>query len=458
MENRFPERRLFPQVIRDFAQQFVRNPALSPAGGFRNDLVAVCLACVLLPAWQSSMADSAPAAAPRAELIAIARLPADTLIPGPTSGQFLDPEQKAANFIGPPYPDAQPVQGISAIVDEGEGHYLALLDNGFGSRANSADFVLSIYRIRPEFKTAEGGAGVIHIESRIVLRDPDQLLPYARVSDAAHYPGMDDLKVGAEIQQRAWLTGADLDPESLQRLEGGYFWIGDEFGPFLLHFGRSGKLLDPPYGLPGLYSEDHPSMSGAPRVARSGGFEGMALDREAGVLYPMLEKASNDVPGVLEIFAFDLTLKSFLPTDQPAAVMRYPLDEGAHAVGAFQYLGNGEFLTLERDGGQGDTARIKRIYRFRQGVADELGLLRKELMVDLLRLKDPDNLSGAAQEGIYAFAYETIESLVLMGPELIGVVNDNNFPFGSGPDGTDAEETVFAVIRVPGLSLPFGVN
>lgn len=397
---------------------------------------------------------AAPTVVPPAELVAIARMPADTLIPGDTSGQFLDPEEKATNFVGPPYPDAQPVQGISALVEEGNGRYLALLDNGFGSKANSADFVLSIYRIRPEFRTVDGGAGVIHIESRIVLRDPDKRLPFPRVIDAAYYPDS-TLAVPAGMRQRAWLTGADLDPESLQRLEGGHYWIGDEFGPFLLHFGRSGKLLDPPFSVPGYHSEDNPLFSDPATVSRSGGFEGLALDRQQGRLYPMLEKALPVTPGVLEIFAFDLASKQFLPVDKPAAVMRYRLDEGAHSVGAFQYLGDGMFLTVERDRGQGAAARIKRVYRVRQGELDEQGLLRKQLLVDLLQIADAANLSGAAQGGVYAYAYQTIESLVVMGADRIGVVNDNNFPFGNGPDGKDAEETVFAVIRVSALAQPF---
>lgn len=397
---------------------------------------------------------AAGAAAPQAELVAIARLPADTLIPADTSGQFLDPEEKATNFIGPPYPDAQPVQGISALVDEGNGRYLVLLDNGYGSKANSADFVLSIYRLRPEFKTSKGGAGALHIESRIALRDPDKRLPFPRVTDAVNYPDS-AIAVPSGMQQRGWLTGADLDPESMQRLEDGHYWIGEEFGPFLLHFGRSGRLLDAPFGLPGYHSEDNPLFFEPATVTRSGGFEGMALDRENGVLYPMLEKALVDERGVLQIFAFDIASKQFLPSDQPAPVMHYRLDEGAHAVGAFQYLGDGMFLTIERDGEQGATARIKRIYRVKQGEVDEQGLLRKQLMVDLLQINDAPDLSAAAQDGVYAFAYETIESLVVMGADRLGVINDNNFPFGNGPDGKDAEETVFAVIRVPALAQSF---
>jgi len=396
------------------------------------------------------LADDARTDTPAAELVAIASLPADTLVPGPTSGQFINPEDKATNFTGPPYPDAQPVQGFSAIIDEGDGHFLVLADNGYGTRATSADFVLALYRIRPEFKTAAGGSGVIHIESRIPFRDPGSLLPFSRVADSAHYPGS-ELTVPEGLRQRAWLTGADLDPESVHRLEGGHYWVGDEFGPWLLHFGRSGRLLAAPFSVPGYHSPDNPLGGETATVVRSGGFEGMALDREKGILYPMLEKALPGKPGILEIFAFDIAQEKFLPVEQPAAVMLYPLDEGARAVGAFQYLGGGAFLAVERDGEQGSNARIKRIYRVQQGVVDEQGLLRKELLVDLLDISDPENLSGASVNGRYAFAYQTIESLLVLDGDRLGVLNDNNFPFGNGPDGEDAEDTVFAIIRVPGL-------
>jgi hypothetical protein len=420
--------------------------------GVRKGISIAILGCVFMVMRVDPIpADDALASPPIAELVAIASLPADTLVPGPTSGQFIDPQDKATNFIGPPYPDAQPVQGFSAIIDEGDGYYLVLPDNGYGTRSNSADFVLALYRIRPEFKTVAGGSGLIHIESRIPFRDPGSLLPFPRVADSAHYPGAEHIPVPEGLRQRAWLTGADLDPESVHRLEGGHYWVGDEFGPWLLHFGRSGRLLAAPFAIPGYHSPDNPLGREAASVVRSGGFEGMALDRDKGILYPMLEKALPGKPGILEIFAFDIDQEKFLPLEQPAALMRYPLDEGAHAAGAFQYLGEGAFLAIERDGEQGAKARIKRIYRVQQGVVDEQGLLRKELLVDLLNISDPANLSGASINGKYAFAYQTIESLLVLEGGRLGVLNDNNFPFGNGPDGEDAEDTVFAIIRVSGL-------
>ena len=42
------------------------------------------------------------------------------------------------------------------------------------------------------------------------------------------------------------------------------FWIGDEFGPWLLHFSIDGELLGPPIELPdAVYSPDHPLCSPA---------------------------------------------------------------------------------------------------------------------------------------------------------------------------------------------------
>ncbi len=41
------------------------------------------------------------------------------------------------------------------------------------------------------------------------------------------------------------LTGGDYDPEGFVRLADGSFWIGDEFGPWLLHFGDDGRPAGP---------------------------------------------------------------------------------------------------------------------------------------------------------------------------------------------------------------------
>src|SRR5215813_15608060 len=82
-------------------------------------------------------------------LEAIAILPADTFEHGPTSGQFITP----ANGRIPPFVNKQPVQGISAVLQGPGNSYLVMCDNGYGAKANSADFVLRVYKINADFKT-----------------------------------------------------------------------------------------------------------------------------------------------------------------------------------------------------------------------------------------------------------------------------------------------------------------
>ena len=113
------------------------------------------------------------------------------------------------------------------------GEYLAMADNGFGNKANSFDFLLRAYFVRPDFKTAKGGTG-----SRSTSATSSSS-GIRTASSASPSSGRDRL-----------LTGADLDPESLQRGKDGDLWMGDEFGPWILHFDETGVLLEPPFRVP----------------------------------------------------------------------------------------------------------------------------------------------------------------------------------------------------------------
>ena len=43
----------------------------------------------------------------------------------------------------------QPVGGFSALLDAGNGDFYAMTDNGFGAMANTPDFILRVYKVRP---------------------------------------------------------------------------------------------------------------------------------------------------------------------------------------------------------------------------------------------------------------------------------------------------------------------
>ena len=126
-----------------------------------------------------------------------------------------------------------------------------LTDNGYGARENSADYQLAIYRI----DAATSGRPAPEVLSTTVLHDPDRHVPWrsSATGPAHRCPTCRSTSCRPRRRRRAAatrppgiLTGFDFDPESMQVGPDGTFWIGDEFGPFLLHADATGKLLEPP--------------------------------------------------------------------------------------------------------------------------------------------------------------------------------------------------------------------
>src|SRR5688572_28770635 len=73
----------------------------------------------------------------RPRLVGRAVLPAITWAPGPSSGAKVG--TGAVNGVPVPFVDRQPVQGFSGVLDNRDGTFLAMTDNGFGAMENSAD-------------------------------------------------------------------------------------------------------------------------------------------------------------------------------------------------------------------------------------------------------------------------------------------------------------------------------
>ncbi len=79
------------------------------------------------------------------ELRGFAELPADTFAEGPPSGQY---ESNGSLRPEPRY-QGQPVQGFSGVQFADKNSYWFLSDNGFGSKLNSQDYLLRLYRLNP---------------------------------------------------------------------------------------------------------------------------------------------------------------------------------------------------------------------------------------------------------------------------------------------------------------------
>ena len=346
--------------------------------------------------------------------------------------------------------EGQPVQGFSGIRSLGEDRFLVLTDNGFGAKANSADALLMFHELAIDW-----AAGEVAERRTTFLADPDRVVPFPIVNEATG---------------TRYLTGADFDLESIQPVGDGY-WIGDEFGPWLIEIDAEGVVrrvvATEPDGRLHL-SPDHPAVrTPGPGdeldedviAMRSGGYEGMALDADGTTLYPMLEKpvwdpasgapAEVDGRAVLPVFEFDARSATW-----GTRVRHYPLEDAGHAIGDFNLIDGTRALIIERDGGQGtaafsdDPAAFKRVYLVDLDRTDEAGVLEKIAYIDLLDIDDPDGIGRGSEGGTFTFPFVTIENVDRVDEDTIVVANDNNYPFSVGREAGRADDSEFILLEV----------
>jgi hypothetical protein len=444
----------------------------------RQPLLAVSLAAILaVPAAAETVFPSrlaghavipaatfvpAPADAPRDAQVSgkFAAGPARVDAPGTVPGDTGPMHGRRATGLSLPF-EGQPVQGLSGFAMEraADGTILALTDNGFGSKANSPDALLFFHRVQPDFE-----AGTVDVAETVFLKDPNRVIPF-RIA----YEGTDE----------RYLTGADFDPESIQ-LVGDTVWIGEEFGPYLLSATLDGTITGLyPTTLEGaeLRSPDHPAVR-VPAAAgkdftvqRSGGYEGMALQPGTGLLWAMLEKPLLDETGAegareLLVMAFDPAARAWT-----GDVLRFPLADGATAIGDFNFIDERRALVIERDNGEGDPslkcageaapdcfplpAELKRVVLVDTATDD--GVMRRIGYIDLMAMSDPDGVArietAAARDlaGTYTLPYFTIEDVMKFDDEHILVAVDNNLPFASGRKLDAAGDNEFVLLAVPEL-------
>lgn len=399
---------------------------------------------LLIAAVVATQVASAADAQPEATLEGRAVLPADTFAEGPSSGNELEEETKGGRT--PPF-DGQPVGGVSAVLATGEGEYLAMADNGFGKKANSADFMLRAYFIRPDFETTQGGSGNISAGEFLQLRDPDRQIPFG---------------ITNEKSEDRLLTGADFDIESVRRDNQGGLWFGDEFGPFLLHTDATGRVLEAPMPLPDVKSPENPTLGEGeePNLPTSKGFEGMAISEDGNTLYPMLEGALGDDQERNRrlIHEFDLAGKRYT-----GKTWQYRTEAPDNAIGDLTALGDNRFLVIERDNEQGEKASFKQVYEVDLDSADTDGFLVKREVLDLLKVRDPGLISEPTREGDvglgnpFSFPFQTIERVLPLGEGRLLLLNDNNYPLSAGrnPDRPDDTEAIVVRTNVsPPSSMP----
>lgn len=393
-------------------------------------------------------------------LVGWAILPANTFSDGPTSGQFASPNPYGT-FL-PPYVGQQPVQGMSAVLEGADdGSFIIMTDNGFGGKSNSADAVLRLYSLRPDFKTARGGSGVVSATNfltgekllrftdpaRITLNDTNKKLSIPIQADYNNYyndiskPAVDSgLKFGRV------LTGADFDTESVRQDKRCNLWLGDEFGPYLVKTDSSGTVLRSEIPLPGVYAPENKEVLAGNAVANlggSGGFEGMAINPRGDRLYTLLEKTVNGDPaGTLRISEFDIDREKYT-----GATYFYQLDTNGTNIGDMTAIDDTRFLVIERNGATATNGTpFKKIFLIDIRGVKNGGTVKKTELVDLMNIADPYDLNGDGSK-VFTFPYTTIESVLPLDASTLLVLNDNNFPGGGGRE-LAADNTEFLKIHL----------
>ncbi|WP_309135106.1 esterase-like activity of phytase family protein [Cellulomonas sp.] len=363
-------------------------------------------------------------------LVARATLSADFLADGPPSGALAS----AANGRQGPFA-GQVIPGFSGAVDAGDGTFWALPDNGFGTKANSADFLLRIYRVTPDWQTADGGSGELRVGEHLSLRDPDRHVDFP----ITHGDTPDRL-----------LTGADFDVESIVRARDGSFWIGEEFGPFLLHVDATGRLLAPPVPLPGATSPQNPYLAPGeqPTVRASGGFEALAGLRDGRYLYPVLENAYTADPDQRRrvVHEFDTRRNAWT-----GRTWDYRADREGDLVGDAFWVGRHEMLLVERDNFDGAASVVKRVYRVDLRREDRQGFLEKELVLDALDIANPHGIGAGDGYGTgdpFSLPVQSFETVVQLRDGRLLIGNDNNYPGNAARVPGTPDDTEMALVEL----------
>ena len=397
-----------------------------------------------------------------------AEIPSTYRHPGPVSGQFTT---GPVNGVTPPY-QGQPIPGFSGIIPSTRpGSFFGLPDNGFGAQGNSADFVLGFYSITPSFKTRGDGTtsrGPVAVHRFTPFSDPSGLLDLAYITDGPvynrvnYYATGSPIPVDQSIRNGRLLTGADFDVESIARMDDGTFWVGEEFGPYLLHFDAKGRLLGPPVRHPVLRAPQNPQNAtlGPANLPSSRGFESMTRNGSGRKLYLTTEAsiASEADKRMLEIYEFDTRTERYTGRS-----FKYAKDSSDYITGGtnnatnifvtgdMTHLAGDRYIIIERDDFQGPPSvanppRQKKLYLIDLDEVDPVtGVLKKRLLVDLLNIDDPKDIGGPLLEipaDTFNFPLQSVESVTPVDSFTLLVGLDNNYPGGNGrvpgtPDGTE---------------------
>ncbi len=260
---------------------------------------------------------------------------------------------------------------FDGMADNGNYKFLTVPDRGPNGDNIDGErpFLLPDYQARIvelELNTTTGEVSIVN-EILLTRNDGDTNLP---ITGLPNIEGVDEVPVDAAGDPTAYDPfGADL--EGIVRAGDDSFWMVDEYRPAIYHFDQDGVLIDRfvPEGTAaqvgdpaGTYGTE--SLP-ADYLNRRGnrGFEGMALDTDAGVLYAFIQtplsnpdRATGNASSVIRMLGIDPT------NGEPVSEYVYLLQKPANGsnvdkIGDAVYLGDGKFAVMERDSSLSETGQ-----------------------------------------------------------------------------------------------------
>ncbi len=257
--------------------------------------------------------------------------------------------------------------------------------------------------------------GKIERQETIFLHDPDKKVPF---------------RIVHEDTAKRYLTGADFDTEGFQII-GDTFWIGDEFGPYVLKADRSGKVLavfettadGKPVRSPDHWSVQSPGAPGAELHQRQPpplqGLRGLRLVEGRQVPVRPARRAvvgrreEGLGKGRRQGSLADPRIRRRGGKIHRRATGSMCSRQNGNAIGDFNMIDATSGLIIERDNGEGtadkacpqgtrgencfpDLAKFKRVYKI-----ELVGRQRRQAGAQD-RLYRPDEDQGSRQEGTQA--------------------------------------------------------
>lgn len=266
----------------------------------------------------------------------------------------------------------------------------------------------------------------------------------------------DDVEPAFDLKGAALgIDPSGADTEGIVALSDGTFWIGDEYGPSLVHVGPEGQVLQRwvPKGLEkALKAADYPVKGVLPAIASrrriNRGFEALAVSPDERWLYLVFQSPLAH-PGVaafkngrhvriwkLELATGTVAAQYLYPLDEPASFERDQkageVEPSDIKVSEAAAIGKGRLLILERISHTTKIYRVELTPRFIVAPAQLNGRTRPTIEQLSADSKLPDAIPVLAKTLVLNTddapeLDRNLEGMVVRSPNELLLVNDNDF-------------------------------